>query len=125
MSSLHALLAHIWVAITRARCLDQNEQTSFRNLQWLIFFNGSVSTLLTGGSLNFNIYGNDFGWGRPVAVRSGFSNQDDGKITVFAGLVEGSVDIEACFYVETLKAMENDAEFMEAVTVLLPNFQSV
>ncbi|KAK9195735.1 hypothetical protein WN943_003860 [Citrus x changshan-huyou] len=54
-------------------------------------------------SPRFNFYGNDFGWGRPMAVRSGPANKADGKITLFAGVEEGSVDVEACFLPETLQ----------------------
>ncbi|KAK9193163.1 hypothetical protein WN944_003860 [Citrus x changshan-huyou] len=55
-------------------------------------------------SPRFNFYGNDFGWGRPIAVRSGPANKAaEGKITLFAGVEEGSVDVEACFLPETLQ----------------------
>ena len=61
------------------------------------------------------MYGNDFGWGRPIAVRSGVGNKFDGKLTVFPGVEEGSMDFEACLSPETLQAMMDDAEFMEAL----------
>ncbi|CAK7355046.1 unnamed protein product [Dovyalis caffra] len=73
--------------------------------------------LFISSSPRFNIYGTDFGWGRPVAIRSGPGNKLDGKITLFPGFEEGSVDIEVCVLPETLKAMENDLEFMDAVTI--------
>ncbi|XP_062010962.1 uncharacterized acetyltransferase At3g50280-like [Rosa rugosa] len=72
--------------------------------------------LLTGSSPRFNVYGNDFGWGRPVAVRSGAGNKYDGKLTVFPGAEEGSIEFEACLSCETLQALADDAEFMESVT---------
>ncbi|RZC84776.1 hypothetical protein C5167_047561 [Papaver somniferum] len=62
----------------------------------------------------FNMYGNDFGWGRPIAVKTGRNGKNYGTTTVSPGPVEGSVDIEICLPVEVFKAMENDAEFMEA-----------
>ncbi|XVF59385.1 hypothetical protein PTKIN_Ptkin07bG0271500 [Pterospermum kingtungense] len=71
----------------------------------------------TSSSPRFNVYGNDFGWGRPIAVRSGLGNKFDGKITVFCGAEEGSIDIEACFLAETLDAMADDQEFMDIVTI--------
>ncbi|KAL5819651.1 hypothetical protein ACOSQ4_023493 [Xanthoceras sorbifolium] len=74
------------------------------------------NALVTSSSPWFNVYGNDFGWGRPIAVRSGPGNKSDGKITLFQGSEEGSVDIEACLSPETLQGMEMDAEFMDAVT---------
>ena len=71
------------------------------------------NALITGSSPRFNVYGNDFGWGRPIAVRSGAGNKFDGKLTVFPGIEEGSMDFEACLSPETLQAMTDDSEFME------------
>ncbi|PRQ48021.1 putative shikimate O-hydroxycinnamoyltransferase [Rosa chinensis] len=72
--------------------------------------------LLTGSSPRFNVYGNDFGWGKPVAVRSSAGNKYDGKLTVFPGAEEGSIEFEACLTCETLQALADDAEFMKSVT---------
>ncbi|KAK4357869.1 hypothetical protein RND71_023479 [Anisodus tanguticus] len=75
---------------------------------------GGLNTRLgISSSPRYNIYGTDFGWGKPIGVRSGMANKSDGKITLFPG-VGGSVDIEVCILPETLQAMENDQEFMEA-----------
>ncbi|XP_065619286.1 protein ENHANCED PSEUDOMONAS SUSCEPTIBILITY 1-like [Quercus suber] len=73
------------------------------------------NALMTGSSPRFNVYGNDFGWGRPIAVRSGVGNKFDGKLTVFPGVEEGSMDFEACLSPEILEGMADDAEFMEAL----------
>ena len=51
---------------------------------------------VTGSSPRFDVYGNDFGWGRPVAVRSGAGNKLDGKATVYEGWREGVVDHASC-----------------------------
>ncbi|MCL7027212.1 hypothetical protein MKW94_024781 [Papaver nudicaule] len=189
ISSLQAVLAHVWVAVIRARCLDPNEETSYRLAIGTtgrlhppppesFFGNSAVSgaatvkvhellevgggfelgasllnklvasfddaairshwkewvekpvvkkmstlavsqyTLVTGGSPRFDMYGNDFGWGTPVAVRSGIMNKRDGKITSTPGPVHGSIGIEVCLSAKTLKALESDAEFMAAVTTL-------
>lgn len=75
------------------------------------------NTLVTSSSPRFNVYGNDFGWGKPVAVRSGSGNKIDGKITLFPGPEEGSIDIEVCLSPEKLVAIGEDKEFMEAVTI--------
>ncbi|KAK4729219.1 hypothetical protein R3W88_022207 [Solanum pinnatisectum] len=86
----------------------------------VIFKKGSLyegnNRLLISSSPRYNIYGNDFGWGKPIGVRSGIANKSDGKITLFPGEKEGSVDIEVCILQETLEALENDQEFMEFVT---------
>ncbi|KAL6338811.1 hypothetical protein AAG906_023961 [Vitis piasezkii] len=84
-------------------------------------FSGSNVTIgnafITSSSSRFNIYGTDFGWGRPVAVRSGGGNKFDGTITVFQGAEEGNIDIEAILSPKTLEAMMEDVEFMEVVTI--------
>ncbi|XWS41884.1 hypothetical protein CRYUN_Cryun17cG0120800 [Craigia yunnanensis] len=75
------------------------------------------NAMATSSSPRFNVYGNDFGWGRPIAVRSGSGNKIDGKLTLFCGAEEGSIDIEACLLPETLDAMANDQEFMDTLTI--------
>lgn len=76
-----------------------------------------ANRLTISSSPKFSVYSTDFGWGKPVAVRSGMANKGDGKVTLFPGAEEGNVDIEVCLLPKTLLAMENDEEFMEAVTV--------
>ncbi|KAK7263156.1 hypothetical protein RJT34_30741 [Clitoria ternatea] len=74
------------------------------------------TALATSSSPRFDIYGNDFGWGKPVAVRSGGANKSNGKLSVFCGAEEGSIDIEVCLPYEILEAMEKDTEFMGAIS---------
>ncbi|PRQ48014.1 putative anthocyanin 6''-O-malonyltransferase [Rosa chinensis] len=75
----------------------------------------SSISLLTRSSPRFNVYGNDFGWGRPLAVPSEAVDKRSGKLTVFPGTKEGSVDFEVYLLPKILQAMGDDAEFMEAV----------
>ncbi|KAI3943028.1 hypothetical protein MKW92_007654 [Papaver armeniacum] len=194
ISSLQAVLAHIWTAVLRARSGlrnydDENEETSFglvmdnrsklipplpeayfgnsgsnllvtakdgevlqrgfgflasllnevvksindetitstfesRTKTPVIFINsgdeaGSVmkKNLWARGSHRFNMYGNDFGWGRPIAVKTGMRRKSHGMTTLNEGPVEGSIDVEINLTIEVFKAMENDAEFMEALAV--------
>ncbi|KAJ1389108.1 Transferase [Sesbania bispinosa] len=80
---------------------------------------GSVSSsnsFVTSSSPRFDVYGNDFGWGKPLAVRSGGAQKRNGKITVFTGAEEGSVDIEVCLPYEILVDLGNDPEFMHAIS---------
>ncbi|KAI3964949.1 hypothetical protein MKW92_007285 [Papaver armeniacum] len=72
------------------------------------------NTFMARSSQWFNMYGNDFGWGRPIAVKTGMNGKSYGITTVSPGPVEGSVDIEICLAIHVFKAMENDAQFMEA-----------
>ncbi|KAI3853542.1 hypothetical protein MKW92_038687 [Papaver armeniacum] len=67
----------------------------------------------TRSSQRFNMYGNDFGWGRPIALKTGPTGRSYGRTTVNPGSVEGSIDIDIWLPIEVFKAMENDAQFME------------
>ncbi|KAK9127914.1 hypothetical protein Syun_016711 [Stephania yunnanensis] len=80
-------------------------------------FDGAMITM--GSSPRFPMYNNDFGWGRPVAVRSGKANKFDGKISAFPGRDgDGSVDLEVCLAPETMAGLESDPEFMEYVSIV-------
>ncbi|CAM0879025.1 unnamed protein product [Alopecurus aequalis] len=154
ISSLQALLAHVWRAVCRARRLAPDQETKYtllvgcrgrvegvpaayagnavghaaakcpageildRGLGWAAWLlNRAVTSfdaasamdklaswprepsfaslraysaaahnnLATGSSPRFDVYGNDFGWGRPVTVRSGAGVKLDGKVTVYEG----------------------------------------
>ncbi|TXG59400.1 hypothetical protein EZV62_013973 [Acer yangbiense] len=182
ISSLQALLSHIWRSAIRIKRIDPDEETSFiisigvrQRLQPLhqqylgnavqgVFITMKAGEVLEQGlgyvalqmntmiamhteeefrnyleswrenpkiltpdgvfasncfiassSPRHNVYDTDFGWGRPIAVRSGPGSKCDGKITIFPGAKQGSVDIEACLLPETLQAMGAAAEFMDAV----------
>ncbi|XP_010515390.1 PREDICTED: uncharacterized acetyltransferase At3g50280 [Camelina sativa] len=43
----------------------------------------------------FQVYDNDFGLGKPIAVRAGPANGIGGKFVVFRGVEEGSIDVHA------------------------------
>ena len=77
----------------------------------------SNNIIVTSSSPRFDIYGNDFGWGKPVVVRSGAANKAYGKLTVFSGAEEGSIDIEFCSDFVILEALGNDPDFMEFASV--------
>ncbi|KAG2685990.1 hypothetical protein I3843_10G146600 [Carya illinoinensis] len=78
-------------------------------------FDGASMTM--GSSPRFPMYDNDFGWGRPLAVRSGAANKFDGKISAFPGREgNGSVDLEVVLAAGTMAELENDMEFMQYVS---------
>ncbi|KAK9153557.1 hypothetical protein Sjap_001037 [Stephania japonica] len=80
-------------------------------------FDGAMITM--GSSPRFPMYNNDFGWGRPVVVRSGKANKFDGKISAFPGRDgDGSVDLEVCLAPETMAGLETDPEFMQYVSIV-------
>jgi len=72
-------------------------------------------TLVGSSSPWFNVYGNDFGWGKPMGVRTG-SETKENKVRAFEGVEKGSMDLEVCLSYETLEALGNDAEFMDVVS---------
>ncbi|RAL41671.1 hypothetical protein DM860_008853 [Cuscuta australis] len=65
----------------------------------------SANALVMSSSPRFDVYGTDFGWGKPVAVRSGAANKPDGKVTLYGGEEQGSVDIEMCIDGRTLERL--------------------
>ncbi|KAI8032054.1 putative acetyltransferase [Camellia lanceoleosa] len=78
-------------------------------------FDGAMITM--GSSPRFPMYENDFGWGRPMAIRSGQANKFDGKISAFPGREGGgSVDLEVVLAPKTMAGLESDSEFMQYVT---------
>ena len=72
--------------------------------------------LVTIGSPRFDIYGNDFGWGKPVAALSGAGNNSPGTIAPFGGAEEGSIDVEVSLPRGILEAMGKDPEFIDFVS---------
>uniref|UniRef100_A0A1J3HHF0 BAHD acyltransferase DCR n=1 Tax=Noccaea caerulescens TaxID=107243 RepID=A0A1J3HHF0_NOCCA len=79
--------------------------------------NADGASVTMGSSPRFPMYDNDFGWGRPVAVRSGRSNKFDGKISAFPGREgNGGVDLEVVLSPETMAGIEADGEFMRYVS---------
>ncbi|XP_045786681.1 uncharacterized acetyltransferase At3g50280-like [Trifolium pratense] len=75
------------------------------------------NVLMANSSPRFDVYGNDFGWGKPIAVRNGVGNKSIGKVTVFAGFEQGSIDVELCLPYDVLEALGNDQLFLDAMSV--------
>ncbi|KAI6670112.1 hypothetical protein NL676_004997 [Syzygium grande] len=79
--------------------------------------NADGASITMGSSPRFPMFDNDFGWGRPVAIRSGRANKFDGKISAFPGREGGgSVDLEVVLSPETMDGIESDLEFMQYVS---------
>nr|BAJ96272.1 predicted protein [Hordeum vulgare subsp. vulgare]BAK02497.1 predicted protein [Hordeum vulgare subsp. vulgare]BAK08148.1 predicted protein [Hordeum vulgare subsp. vulgare] len=75
------------------------------------------SGTMMGSSPRFDMYGCDFGWGKPVAARSGLANKFDGKTSLYPGREGGgSIDAELTLSPENMAALERDEEFWAAVT---------
>ncbi|CAM0948449.1 unnamed protein product [Alopecurus aequalis] len=182
ISSLQALVAHLWRAVTRARRLPPREETSCyvaigcrgrmrgippgyvgnaleigtttgctageildAGLGWTAWqLNRAVESfdeeqvrgwldlwarkptlethrgvgtgLMIASSPRFDVFGNDFGWGKPVAMRSSPGESADGIVWAFEGPEqEGSMSLEVSFAPETMERLVADHEFMETV----------
>ncbi|KAK8651160.1 hypothetical protein V6N13_140773 [Hibiscus sabdariffa] len=78
------------------------------------------ASITMGSSPRFPMYNNDFGWGRPLAVRSGRANKFDGKISAFPGREgNGSVELEVVLAPETMAGLEKDVEIMQYVSEMV------
>ncbi|KAI3412869.1 uncharacterized protein J3R85_016764 [Psidium guajava] len=74
--------------------------------------------IMMWSSPRFNMYGNEFGLGKALALRSGLGNKFDGKVSGYPGRDgRGSIDLEICLSPEKMAVLEADMEFMAAVTV--------
>lgn len=77
-------------------------------------------SVMMGSGPRFDMYGNVFGMGKAVALRSGYANKFSGKVSSFQGRQAGSIDLEVCLPPEAMTALESDQEFMEVASV--PNY---
>ncbi|WOH01815.1 hypothetical protein DCAR_0521200 [Daucus carota subsp. sativus] len=72
--------------------------------------------VMFGSSPRFDMYGNEFGLGKAVAVLSGHDNKFDGKGTLYPGnRGGGSIDVDLCLLPHSMSALERDAEFLDAL----------
>ncbi|KAJ4826332.1 hypothetical protein Tsubulata_036912 [Turnera subulata] len=75
-------------------------------------------SIMMGSSPRFNKYGNEFGLGKAVALRSGYANKFSGKVSAYPGHEGGgSVELEICLPPEIMTALESDKEFVDAVSL--------
>ncbi|KAE8773801.1 HCBT-like putative defense response protein [Hordeum vulgare] len=113
---LNQAVASFDEARARDKLASWPQEPSFTRLPELVA--SAPTMLLTGSSPRLDVYGNDFGWGAPLAVRSGAGNKMDGKATVYEGRGRGgSMALEVCLAPEALARLVADEEFMAAVGV--------
>ncbi|XP_065869759.1 uncharacterized acetyltransferase At3g50280-like [Euphorbia lathyris] len=71
-------------------------------------------SVMMGSSPRFNKYGNEFGLGKGVAIRSGYAHKFSGKVTPYPGREGGgSMELEICLPPDLMTALESDHEFMQ------------
>ncbi|KAK1392443.1 N-hydroxycinnamoyl/benzoyltransferase 6 [Heracleum sosnowskyi] len=75
-------------------------------------------SVMMGSSPRFDMYGNEFGLGKAVAVLSGYANKFDGKVTLYPGHEGGgSMDLEICLPPHSMTAFECDEEFLDGLNL--------
>ncbi|CAA7055095.1 unnamed protein product [Microthlaspi erraticum] len=72
------------------------------------------NTLVVTSSHRFDVCSNDFGWGKPIAARAG-PPYLNGRLVLFQGLDEGSLDLQACLPLEVVVNLLKDGDFLEYV----------
>ncbi|EOA13358.1 hypothetical protein CARUB_v10026392mg [Capsella rubella] len=76
------------------------------------------NSIVIASSPRFNVYGNDFGWGKPIAVRAGPGNTCDGKLIAYPGTEQGNIEIQTCLSSTVLEKLSTDVEFLKHVCVV-------
>ncbi|KAK3129632.1 hypothetical protein QOZ80_6BG0482580 [Eleusine coracana subsp. coracana] len=116
---LNRAIASFDEATVRDGLASWAEQPSFTYVGVTLGSGGDepASSVVTGSSPRFDVYGNNFGWGAPVTVRSGAGNKIDGKVTVYQGPGGGGgMALEVCLSHEAIARLVADHEFMDAVS---------
>uniref|UniRef100_A0A803MUM9 BAHD acyltransferase n=2 Tax=Chenopodium quinoa TaxID=63459 RepID=A0A803MUM9_CHEQI len=81
------------------------------------FISLGTNCVVMGGSPRFDFSGAEFGLGKLVAIRTGYTNRADGKLTAFPGRDgPGSVDLQVGLLPEYMSALLLDEEFMNYVS---------
>ncbi|KAL8216241.1 hypothetical protein R6Q57_023078 [Mikania cordata] len=127
-ASVRDLLSHGlgWVAFRLHEAVINHDDTAIRESveSWIrrpVVYKmsqiGDPNGLHVGSSPRFDMYGCEFGLGKALAARSGCTNKNDGKITMFPGREGGgSMDLEVCLSPENMKNIESDEELMCALS---------
>ncbi|EPS69004.1 hypothetical protein M569_05767 [Genlisea aurea] len=69
------------------------------------------ATVVMGSSPLFPMYENDFGWGKPIAVKTGTANKGDGAMSALPGR-DGGIELEVILAPEAMAGLVSDPEFM-------------
>jgi hypothetical protein len=74
-----------------------------------------ANIMVTAHSPRFDVYGCNFGWGKPLAVRSGSANKFDGNVWLFPGREGGGrFEVEVALAPEHMAALEQVNELWGA-----------
>ncbi|CAL9245109.1 unnamed protein product [Arabidopsis halleri] len=114
-----------WAALQINKTVGSQTNEEFREFaeNWVkkpsILNAKAFSNCITiASSPRFNVYGNDFGWGKPIAVRAGPGNTTNGKLIAYPGIEEGNIEFQTCLSPSVLEKLSTDAEFLKHVCVV-------
>ncbi|XP_010441191.1 PREDICTED: uncharacterized acetyltransferase At3g50280-like [Camelina sativa] len=112
-----------WAALLINKTLGSQTNEEFRKFaqNWVkepsLLKASSSNYIVVASSPRFNVYGNDFGWGKPIAVRAGPGNTHDGKLIAYPGVEQGDMEIHTCLSSAVLEKLSTDADFLKHVCV--------
>ncbi|CAH8387305.1 unnamed protein product [Eruca vesicaria subsp. sativa] len=76
------------------------------------------NSLTVAGSPRFDVFENDFGWGKLIAVRGGPGIAGHGKILAYPGNEKGSTEIHTSLWSHVLDKLLVDDEFLQHVDLV-------
>ncbi|GLJ42129.1 hypothetical protein SUGI_0872390 [Cryptomeria japonica] len=95
-----------------AKAIAEKNEEWEKNPKLYGFSDAGMNCITVGSSPRFQVYENDFGWGKPLKVRGGCNNKFDGMVYLYPGKDEqASVDVDISLLPETMEMLESDAEF--------------
>ncbi|KAH7855884.1 hypothetical protein Vadar_030048 [Vaccinium darrowii] len=99
-----------------AEAVDVRCRTWESNPRIMEWKDAGVNCVAVGSSPRFAVYDVDFGWGKPVIVRSGSNNRFDGMVYMHQGRSGGrSVDVDISLEASAMENLEKDEEFLGAM----------
>jgi hypothetical protein len=105
---------HGWPVAAVGRAVVAHTDAFVRSHMAAAFRLADVSGMFVSSSPRVDMYGCDFGWGKPVAVRSGNANKYNGKVSLFPGREGGGgIDTEVELTPENMAALEQDTALVE------------
>ncbi|XP_010433186.1 PREDICTED: uncharacterized acetyltransferase At3g50280-like [Camelina sativa] len=114
-----------WAALKINKSVSSQTNEEFREFaaDWvknpsLRDVNTLTNTTAVTSSPRFNVYGNDFGWGKPIAARAGPGITYDGKLVAYPGIELGNIEIQTCLSSTVLAKLSTDAEFLKHACVV-------
>lgn len=99
-----------------AKAIDERNKAWEAAPKIFQFKDAGVNCVAVGSSPRFKVYEVDFGWGKPVGVRSGSNNRFDGMVYLYQGKSGGrSIDVEITMEAQAMEKLEKDKEFLMEV----------